>query len=128
MSPRIAVDRQPSQAGASINGDVLCVRAMLKAAKEATEFVRGCDRAALKRDEKLTMALTWLVGVIGRAAGDLSPRYRRRTSEIPWRYLADTSDRLRHQYLDVDRDLLWEIVTQRVPPLIPQLEKLLVRA
>ena len=109
-----------------VDRDILCLRCMLHAAEEATAFMRGRSKTDLKRNEQLTFALTWLVGVIGRTARGLSYQYRRRTPGIPWKYLADTADRLRRQYLDVDHDLLWQMVTQQVSPLIPQLKHLLV--
>jgi len=34
-------------------------------------------------------------------------------------------DRLIHGYFDVNLDVVWETVTQDIPPLIDQLEKLL---
>lgn len=33
-------------------------------------------------------------------------------------------DRLHHWYFDVDPDIIWEIVTRDLPPLIAELEQL----
>ena len=111
----------------SKNGDALRVRHMLESAKEAVAFARGYYRADLDHDRKLMLALVRSIEVIGEAARAVSSECRRNAPDIPWKVIAGTRDRLIHGYFDVDPDVVWEIVTKHLPPLIPQLKQLLAR-
>ncbi|MFB0534516.1 MAG: HepT-like ribonuclease domain-containing protein [Anaerolineae bacterium] len=51
---------------------------------------------------------------------------RRRTShpEIPWFEITGMRSKIVHDYMDVDEDVVWEVVTQDLPHLIAALEKI----
>ena len=74
-------------------------------------------------DHQLTLALTRLVEIIGEASRYVSEETKQRNPQIRWKEIAGTRARLAHGYFDVDLDILWEIVTADLPPLIAQLEK-----
>ena len=100
------------------------LRHMLDAARKAVGFVQGLDRNDLHQDEKLTLALLHLLEILGEAASKISPDFCRRHSDIPWGKIAGTRNRLAHGYFDVDLDIIWQIITTQLPPLIVQLEKI----
>jgi len=62
---------------------------------------------------------------MGEAAKAVSKELRQSHPEIPWVQIAGTRDRLVHGYMDVDNDVVWEILTEDLPTLIPLLEKVL---
>ncbi len=95
---------------------------MLDAARQAIAFVQGRRRNDLDTDLQLTLALTRLVEIVGEAAKNASDEERQRHSEVPWRAIAGTRDRLAHVYFDVDLDQLWQIVAADLPALVPVLE------
>jgi len=99
---------------------------MLDASRQAIAFVQGRRRDELDRDLQLTLALTRLVEIVGEAAKNVSDEERKRHSEVPWRAIAGTRDRLAHAYFDIDLDQLWRIVSSDLPALVPVLEKALV--
>ena len=100
------------------------LRHMLDAARKAVEFVAGKDRGHLDRDEQLSLALIRLLEIIGEAATNMSSDFCQAHPEIPWKRIAGTRNRLIHGYFDIDFDILWQIVTTQLPPLISQLEKI----
>ena len=101
--------------------DLVRLRHMLDAARQAVAFVEGKQRADLDRDLQLTLALTRLIEIIGEAAKGVSAGTRDRL-QVPWRAIAGTRDRLVHAYFDVDLDQVWQIVTVDLPPLIATIE------
>ena len=104
--------------------DIIALRHMLAHAREACEMVRGKRRRDLDRDRKLNLALVRLLEVIGEAASRVSPGARARHSSIPWPEIVGLRNRLIHGYDAVDFDILWEIITHDLPPLISELERI----
>jgi len=103
--------------------DVVRLRHMLDAARKAVELTENSERVDLDKDEKLALALLRLLEVLGEAAKNVSDRCRQKYSQIPWRQIAGTRDRLIHGYFDVDLDVVWKIISSDLPPLVQQLEK-----
>lgn len=104
--------------------DILSLRHMLEYAREANEMAQGKKRKDLDRDRKLNLALVRLLEVIGEAASRVSPGKRARHPGIPWPEIVSLRNRLIHGYDAVDFDILWEIITHDLPPLIAELEKI----
>lgn len=102
----------------------VCLRHMLDAAQKAVAFCRGRTRADLENDEILALALLRLLEVIGEAARHVPSEFRARAPAIPWRDITDMRDRLIHAYTAVDMDIVWTTVTERLPQLVAELEKL----
>ena len=102
--------------------DVVRLRHMLDAASKALQLTKNCSREDLDKDEKLALALVRLLEIIGEAAKSISEQYRQSYSNIPWRQIAGTRDRLIHGYFDVDLDIVWKIVSDNLPALVQQLE------
>jgi len=70
------------------------------------------------------MGLTHLVQVIGEAARKVSPEFQNNHPEIPWRQIIGMRHRIVHDYMRVDEDVLWEVVKNDLPALLPHLEKI----
>ena len=63
--------------------------------------------------------------IIGEAARRLSLSFREETPQLPWRAIMATRHILAHEYDDVDIEIVWRIVTEHVPAMIPQLRAVL---
>ena len=98
---------------------------MLDAAREAVGFSENRSREDLDRDRMLCLSLVHLLEILGEAARGVSAEFRASHAEIPWRSIAGMRDRLVHGYYDVNLDIVWETVTEDLPPLVAQLEKYL---
>jgi uncharacterized protein with HEPN domain len=98
---------------------------MLDHAREAVAMVRGKTRADLDSDRQLNLALVRLLEVVGEAAGRIPPEERTKYSAVPWQDIVSLRNRLIHGYDSVDFDILWEIISRDLPPLVSALEKIL---
>ena len=97
---------------------------MLEAAEKAVAFTRNRTRADLDSDEQLTLALTRLLEIVGEAAAAVTEPVRREQARIPWRAMIGTRNRLIHGYFDVDKDIVWRIVSHDLPHLVDELRRL----
>jgi uncharacterized protein with HEPN domain len=101
------------------------LRHMLDHAREAVAMARGRTRADLDSDRQLNLSLVRLLEIVGEAASRVPAQERSQYTDIPWPEIVGLRNRLIHGYDSVDFDILWEIVSDDLPPLIAALEKAL---
>jgi uncharacterized protein with HEPN domain len=97
-------------------GDIR-LRHMLDHAREAVAMVSGKTRRELDTDRKLNLSLVRLLEIVGEAAGRVPAEERVRHTAIAWAEIVGLRDRLIHGYNSVDFDILWQIVSNDLPPL-----------
>ena len=97
---------------------------MLESAREAMALIKDKSRQDLEAERILSLALVRLLEIVGEAANRVSQTSRLKFSDIPWAQIISLRNRLIHGYDAVDMDVLWEILTDDLPPLIAQLEKI----
>jgi uncharacterized protein with HEPN domain len=98
---------------------------MLEAAEKILAFTAGCQRSHLDSDEKLALAVVRLLEICGEAAKAVPQATRDANPHVPWSQIARTRDRLIHGYFNVDLDIVWQIVTTDMPPLVKDLKAML---
>ncbi|MEN6547515.1 MAG: HepT-like ribonuclease domain-containing protein [Armatimonadia bacterium] len=64
---------------------------------------------------------------MGEAATGLSSEFRQQNAEVPWTKIIALRNRLIHVYFDVDFDIVWDTIQERLRPLIPELEAIVSR-
>ena len=104
--------------------DKIRLKHILDAAREAVSFTEDRSREDLDSDRKLNLSLVRLLEIIGEAARGITEEFRQDHTELPWKSMAGMRDRLIHGYFDVNFDVVWETVTNDLPPLIDKLEKI----
>jgi uncharacterized protein with HEPN domain len=61
---------------------------------------------------------------MGEAARRVSSSFQDSHPEIPWKAVIGMRHKVVHDYLHVDFDIVWDVATADLPPLISQLEQL----
>ena len=103
----------------------LRVRDMIRYANLALDFAAGFGRVRLATVQENYFATIWCIAIIGEAASKLPGSFTDSHPEIPWSRLVGTRHRLVHGYQSIDEALVWEIVTEHLPALLPRLHALL---
>jgi uncharacterized protein with HEPN domain len=103
--------------------DLVYAGHMLDLARKAAGKVVGKTRAEYDQDENLRLALAHLIQTLGEAARRVSPAFQQAHPEIPWKGIVGMRHKVVHDYLHVDFDIVWAVVTADLPPLIADLEK-----
>ena len=103
--------------------DALSLRDMLEHARLARDAARGRSRSDLDTDRVFRAACERFIEIVGEAAANVSPSFKKAHAEIPWRNITGTRNILAHGYAQIDLDILWDIVETDLPGLIEQLER-----
>ena len=98
---------------------------MLEYAREAIGLMRDKQRANLDTDRTLGLATLRCLEIVGEAASHIPESLRQQHPQIPWQQIIGTRNRLVHGYDFVDYDIIWSTITEDLPPLIAELEKIL---
>jgi len=102
--------------------DLVRLRHMLEASREAAAFACGNDRDSLKGDRVLMLAAVRCIEIIGEAASKISPELRLEYPQIRWADIVGMRNRLIHAYFDIDTDLVCDTLIDDLPRLIRDLE------
>ena len=102
-------------------GDLVYVGHMLDMARKAVSKTEGVSREAYDTDENLR-ALTHLIQVIGEAARQVSREFSNTCPQIPWADIIGMRNKVVHDYLGIDEDIVREVATKDLPRLVAALE------
>jgi uncharacterized protein with HEPN domain len=98
---------------------------MLNYALEAVAMAANRTKGNLATDRMFELALVRLVEIIGEAAARIPREVQDRYPQISWQVIVGMRNRLIHGYDQIDHDVLWNTITEDLPPLISELEKIL---
>jgi uncharacterized protein with HEPN domain len=110
----------------SQHSDEVRFRHMLDHAREALGMVQGKYRSDLDNNRMLELSLVRLVEIIGEAAARVGTDSKEKYPAVPWLQIVGMRHRLIHGYDAVDLDVLWDTIIDDLPPLIDELEKILL--
>ncbi len=109
----------------SQRNDQALLQDMMGAARSAVFAIRGSEPASLAADHLRALGLVKCLEIVGEAAGRLSGELRARHPEIPWGQIIGMRNRLVHAYFEIDYEQVWKTLSEDLPPLIEQWEKIL---
>lgn len=112
----------------SKHDDQVSLNDMLSHAGEAVELLGDSTRDDFQHNRVMQLALTRLIEIIGEAANRVSAATQHKHTEIPWPQIVGMRNRLIHGYDVIDYDLLWDTVTNDLPPLIAALQQIVKEA
>ncbi len=99
------------------------LRHILDEAQYLISTSKGLNRDDFLMDETLKRAFVRSIEIIGEASKKVSPQLKERHTEFEWRAIAGMRDRLVHDYLGVDYDIVWDVVLNKVPFLCKKVER-----
>ena len=57
------------------------------------------------------------IEIIGEATKNISAEFRKINSDIPWRAMSGMRDKLIHDYVGIDFDVVWQTIQEDIPAL-----------
>ena len=97
---------------------------MREAARKIDRYVAGRDLDAFRADEMAFDATLRNLEILGEAVKGIPEEIRARYPDVNWRGVAGFRNVLAHAYFAVDEETLWDIIANKVPQLLVQLERI----
>jgi len=78
----------------------------------------------LLHDKTKEHAVTRSLEIIGEAAKNIPERIRKRNPKIPWKFMAGLRDKVIHGYFAINYEIIWDVITHKLPELEPEIRSL----
>ena len=98
---------------------------MIGFSEKVLSYSAGLDQEALVADERTYDAILRNLELIGEAATHIPGDVRDAHPEVPWHAIIGTRNRLAHGYLSISDSVIWSIIRDAVPGLLPALRNLM---
>jgi len=90
---------------------------ILQAARNIERYAKGISAKKLKQNKLVIDAVTRNLEIIGEAAKHVPAAIRKKYPDVEWRKISGLRDILAHEYFGVDKDVLLDIIVNKVPKL-----------
>lgn len=90
-----------------------------------TERAEGLTKEEFMQDQTLRRAFVRSIEVIGEATKKVPTEFGQKHTHVDWKAMAGMRDRLIHDYFGIDYDLVWDVVTNKVPTLKQAVETII---
>ena len=104
--------------------DLIYIGHMLDTCRKALSRTEGKTRAQFDSNEDLQIVLTHLIQVLGEAARQVSPKFQNSHDDIPWSKIIGMRNKVVHDYMSIDLDVVWGVATLDLKSLQEKLETL----
>lgn len=88
-------------------------------------YVRGVEFRSFLDDQEKQDAIVRRIEIMGEAVKNLPIDLRSAHTEVPWARIAGMRDKVIHDYMGVDPELVWTVATEMLEPLKHQLAAIL---
>lgn len=98
---------------------------ILESADLVASYVRGLDLVEFAKDQQLQDAVVRRIEIIGEAVKNLPPGIREEHPRVPWKRIAGMRDKVIHDYMGVDIELVWTVAETLMPQLRSEISRIL---
>jgi len=98
-----------------IKKDQVYLEHILEAITKIESFTKGISRFDFDNNVMIQDAIIRNIEIIGEATKKISNEFSQSHQEIPWSEMAGMRNKLIHDYMDVDLDVVWKTIEVDLP-------------
>lgn len=100
-----------------IKDDLAYIDHILECIRKINEFSSGLSLKEFKLNELVQDAVIRNIEIIGEASKKVSKDTKQTYYKVPWKEIAGMRDKLIHDYLGVDVEVVWKTIKEDIPTL-----------
>ncbi|HDL02354.1 MAG TPA: DUF86 domain-containing protein [Candidatus Pacearchaeota archaeon] len=104
---------------------LIFIEHILENIEKIEQFSKGISKKDLLEDSEKQYAIIRAIEVIGEAIKNLPLSLTKKYSDIPWKEIVGTRDKLIHNYFGVDLDEIWKIIKEDIPDLKKNIKEII---
>jgi uncharacterized protein with HEPN domain len=89
------------------------------------EYTRGVDKNTFDNYGMMQDAIMRQIEIVGEASRNISDEFQEVHPELPWLQMRGLRNKIVHDYLEINKDVIWDTVQNDLPELKKLVEKLL---
>lgn len=93
--------------------------------KYLMDRAEGLSKEEFIEDDTLKRAFVRSIEIIGEATKKIPSEFKEKYVQLEWRAMAGMRDKLIHDYFGIDYDIVWDVVTNKVPQLQQKIKEIL---
>lgn len=93
--------------------------------KRILSYSSGISKEDFLNNNQMQDACIRQIEIMGEATKRISEPFKEKHPEVPWKDMAGMRDKLIHDYLDVDLNIVYQTVAVDIPKLLPVIERIL---
>src|SRR3990167_5148439 len=90
---------------------------ILEATRKIEKYVKGLTFEELKENSLVVDGVVRNLEIVGEAAKNIPTAVKQEYPDIEWKKISGLRDILAHEYFGVDLEVVWDIVTEKIPAL-----------
>jgi len=107
-----------------VKDDLAYIEHILDCIRKIKEFTNGLSLNDFSVNELVQDAVIRNIEIIGEASKKISYDTKQIYYEIPWKEIAGMRDKLIHDYLGVDVEVVWRTIAEDIPTLEKQIREI----
>src|SRR5438105_15962372 len=107
------------------NRDAAYLWNLVEAGRQIQEFTATITFNEYVLHPLLPSAIERQFEILGEEARKVSASFKSEHPEIPWRQMVGLRNILAHRYYATDQALIWQIIHEKLPPILDQIRSLI---
>lgn len=108
-----------------MKNNFIYIQHILDSINNIEDYTSNMSHEEFYKDNKTIDAVIRNIEIVGEATSKCNQEFKEKYPQIPWRKMADTRNKLIHDYMGVSVKIVWEICKTDLPNLKPKLQALL---
>ena len=104
---------------------LIFIKHILNAITDIEESTKNLSKKEFEENKDVKDATVRRIEIIGEAVKNLPDSFRNKYSEVPWKEIVGTRDKMIHHYFGVDLNIVWDIVKKDLPDLKKKVKEIL---
>jgi len=88
---------------------------ILEAIQKIAKYTNKLNKSTFKKKDIVIDAVLRNLEILGEASRKLPDDFKTKFNQIPWNKIIGLRNIVLHEYINVDLDIIWDIITKNIP-------------